>query len=134
MAYILSIFVISTLQSKFKMFDTEVKQENLTNYIQVEQSNNHLYFKGKTSEDLYPNFKEANIKETVKYERISNSGSRKYGYKKNSDADFIERKHNKQVANYFVFVKDMGSEYLIRSERRDRVYYIDKELLKSLMK
>lgn len=133
MLYLLSIFVVSTLQSKFKMFTTEVKTENLPNYIQVEQSNNHLYFKGKTSEDLYPNFKEANIKETVKYERISNSGTRKYGYKTHSDADVIEGKHNKQVAHDFVIVKDMGSEYLIRSERSDRVYYIDKELLKSLM-
>ena len=109
MTYLLSIFVISTLQSKFKMFTTEVKTENLPNYIQVEQSSNHLYFSGKTSEDLYPNFKEANIKETVKYERLSNSGSRKYGYKKHSDADVIEGKHNKQVAHDFVIVKDMGS-------------------------
>ena len=134
MLYLLSIFVISTLQSKFRIFATEVKTENLPNYIQVEQSSNHLYFSGKTNEDLYSNFKEANIKETVKYERISNSGSRKYGYKTHSDADVIEGKHNKQVAHDFVIVKDMGSEYLIRSERSDRVYYIDKELLKSLMK
>lgn len=131
--YSLSFFAVTTLQNKFKIFTTEVKTENLPNYIQVEQSNNHLYFKGKTKEDLYPNFKEANIKETLKYERISNSGSRKYGYKKHSDADVIERKHNKQVAHKFVIVKDMGSEYLIRSERSGRVYYIDKELLKSLI-
>ena len=134
MTYLLSIFVISTLQSKFRIFATEVKQENLPNYIQVEQSSNHLYFSGKTSEDLYPNFKEANIKETVKCERISNSGSRKYGYKKHSDADVIERKHNKQVAHDFIIVKDMGAEYLIRSEQSDRIYYIEKKLLKSLMK
>lgn len=132
MAYLLSIFVISTLQSKFKMFTTEVQTENLPNYIQVEQSSNHLYFSGKTSEDLYPNFKEANIKETLKYERYS--GSRKYGYKSHSDADVIEGKRNKQVAHDFIIVKDMGSEYLIRSEQSDRVYYIEKKLLKSLMK
>lgn len=132
MLYLLSIFVISTLQSKFRIFATEVKQENLPNYIQVEQSSNHLYFSGKTSEDLYPNFKEANIKETLKYERYK--GTRKYGYKTHSDADVIEGKRNKQVAHDFVIVKDMGTEYLIRSERSDRIYYIDKELLKSLMK
>lgn len=132
MLYLLSIFVVSTLQSKFKMFTTEVKTENLSNYIQVEESNNHLYFSGKTSENLYPNFKEANIKETLKYERYS--GSRKYGFKTHSDADVIEGENNKQVAHDFVIVKDMGSEYLIRSERSGRVYYIDKKLLKSLMK
>lgn len=130
-AYLLSIFVISTLQSKFRIFATEVKTENLPNYIQVEKSNNHLYFSGKTSEDLYPNFKEANIKETLKYERYK--GTRKYGYKTYSDADVIEGKRNKQVAHDFVIVKDMVSEYLIRSEQSDRVYYIDKELLKSLI-
>ena len=97
MLYLLSIFVVSTLQSKFKMFTTEVKTENLSNYIQVEESNNHLYFSGKTSENLYPNFKEANIKETLKYERYN--GSRKYGYKSHSDADVIEGKRNKQVAH-----------------------------------
>lgn len=136
MTYLLSIFVISTLQSKFKMFTTEVKTENLPNYIQVEQSNNHLYFKGKTNEDLYPNFKEANIKETTTYGTYKRPGSTKYktGFMTTSDIDVIERKYNKQVAHEFVILKDMGSEYLIRSEQSDRVYYIDKKLLKSLMK
>lgn len=136
MLYLLSIFVISTLQSKFRLFATEVKQENLPNYIQVEESNNHLYFSGKTSKDLYPNFKEANIKETTTYGSYKRPGSTSYktGFITTSDADVIEGKKNKQVAHDFVIVKDMGSEYLIRSERSDRVYYIDKELLKSLMK
>lgn len=135
MSYLLSIFVISTLQSKFRIFATEVKTEELPNYIQVEQSSNHLYFSGKTSEDLYPNFKEANIKQTTTYGSYKRPGSIKYktGFIITSDIDVIERKHKKQVAHDFVIVKDMGSEYLIRSERSDRVYYIDKELLKSLM-
>ena len=134
--YSLSFFTITILQSKFKMFTTEVKTENLPNYIQVEQSSNHLYFSGKTNEDLYPNFKEANIKQSTTYGSYKRPGSTKYktGIITTSDIDVIERKHNKQVAHDFVIVKDMGSEYLIRSERSDRVYYIDKELLKSLMK
>ena len=134
--YSLSFFAITTLQSKFKMFASEVKTENLSNYIQVEESNNHLYFSGKTSEDLYPNFKEANIKQTTTYGPYKRPGSTKYktGFITTSDIDIIERKHNKQVAHDFVIVKDMGSEYLIRSERSGRVYYIDKKLLKSLMK
>lgn len=134
MAYILSVFVISTLQNKFRIF-AEVKQEKIADYIQVEQSNNHLYFSGKTSEDLYPNFKEANIKQTTTYGTYKRPGSTSYktGFITTSDVDVIERKHNKQVAHDFIIVKDMGSEYLIRSERSERVYYIDKELLKSLM-
>lgn len=137
MTYLLSIFIISTLQSKFKMFTTEVKTENLSNYIQVEQaSNNHLYFTGKTNEDLYPNFKEANIKQNTTYGTYKRPGSTKYktGFMTTSDIDVIERKNNKQVAHEFVILKDMDSEYLIRSERSGRVYYIDKKLLKSLMK
>ena len=135
--YSLSFFTITILQSKFKMFATEVKTENLSKYIQVEQSsNNHLYFKGKTSEDLYPNFKEANSKQTTTYGTYKSPSSTKYktGIITTSNIDVIERKHNKQVAHDFVIVKDMGTEYLIRSERSDRVYYIDKKLLKSLMK
>lgn len=134
--YSLSFFAIIILQSKFKMFATEVKTENLSKYIQVEQSsNNHLYFSGKTSEDLYPNFKEANIKQTTTYGSYKRPGSIKYktGFITTSDIDIIERKHKKQVAHEFVILKDMGSEYLIRSERSGRVYYIDKELLKSLI-
>ena len=136
MLYLLSIFVVSTLQSKFKMFASEVKTEDLSKYVQVEQSsNNHLYFRGKTSEDLYPNFKEANIKQSTTYGSYKRPGSTKYktGFMTTSDIDIIERKHNKQVAHDFIIMKDMGSEYLIRSERSDRVYYIDKELLKSLI-
>ena len=136
MAYILSIFVISTLQNKFRIFATEVKQEKIADYIQVEESNNHLYFSRKTSEDLYPNFKEANIKQTTTYGTYKRPGSTSYktGFITTSDIDVIEGKRNKQVAHDFVIVKDMGSEYLIRSEQSDRVYYIDKKLLKSLMK